>query len=1045
MNDFYRGSNGPNPGRRRPNKNVYTTKSGKTIKLHQSIGDRLRAGKNSRATRKAAYLSTLPKNPWKRIAYRLNPKRLAAYWFSREGGLMALKIFGVGIVVVFFLAVGVFAYFRKDLPKIKDISGDRLGGSITYYDRTGQTVLWQDYDGVKRIPVEGGEISPFIKNATVAVEDKDFYKHGAFDVRGIARAGVNDILKRGAAQGGSTITQQLVKLNQQWTDQRTITRKVKELILAVELEREYSKTDILTGYLNIAPYGGVEYGVESAARDYFGTTAKNLTLAQASFLAAIPKSPGIYSPYNSPAFNRSASDESNFNKEALIGRQHYILDRMVDQNMVTKAQAEEAKKVDLLATIQPLKPKYQGMQAPYFVLSAKAELEKKYGSETVKRGGWRVTTTLNMDLQKLAEDKVATAAPIIKRYGGDAAAFVAADVKTGQIVALVGGLEFGNEEQGGFLNFGSSQKVSPGSSFKPYDYAALINSSNNVGAGSVLYDTQGPIPGYACKNKNNPRTDKTPPPNGPDCLWDYDFLYPGPLTLRYALGGSRNVPAVKAMLTVGTDKTIKMAGDMMGNANAYKCYKEGVDVNDATKSDEAPCYGSSAIGDGAYLRLDDHVTGLATMSRNGSLLPKTYINKINDGSGKPIMEFKLPKAKQIIKPDSAYIVNMMASDPNASYMNASAKFHTQKNGWHFAIKTGTTNDNLDGLMTSWSTQYASVSWIGYHTRQKPITGTAMENITGPITRGWMEGAHANLKPENWVAPTGIKTLPAFVVHSKVSRLGEIVPSPTNDLFPSWYSPKGGSSTSQTTDKVSGRVATSCTPELARQTLGNSNANTWNVDQWAGGSTTATTSTSSTSTTAASTDNIHNCNDALPSITITAPASCDADSGGCTITATVAQGTHALSDDTRAQFPGTVNFIVNGQVIKTSTVVDSPSSVSFSYMPTSSGEVTMTAQVIDSVLYQATDQATFTAQGATPNLTITSPTEGQAVGGGAQTISWTGGKPNFTLVVTGPSGYNFSKSGISDQSQNIPATNANGTYHVTLTDSAGKTTTLNFKK
>lgn len=153
-------------GRRRPNKNIYTTRSGKTIKLNQSLSERMRANRNARATRKAAYLSTLPKNPVKRLLYRLQPKRLAAYWFSREGGLMALKITGIGIVVCFFVAVGVFAYFRKDLPKIKDISGDRIGGSITYYDRTGTQVLWQDYDGVKRIPVAGSEMSDHIKKAT---------------------------------------------------------------------------------------------------------------------------------------------------------------------------------------------------------------------------------------------------------------------------------------------------------------------------------------------------------------------------------------------------------------------------------------------------------------------------------------------------------------------------------------------------------------------------------------------------------------------------------------------------------------------------------------------------------------------------------------------------------------------------------------------------------------------------------------------------------------------------------------------------------------
>lgn len=1030
MNSDFRG---PSQGPRRPKKNIYVTKSGKQIKLHQSLGDRLKAGRSARATRKAAYLSTLPKNPLKRWAARLNPKHLARYWFSREGGLMALKIMGVGIVICFFLAVGIFAYFRKDLPKINNISGDKLGGSITYYDRTGQTVLWQDYDGVKRIPVEQKEQSNYIRQATVAIEDKDFYKHGAFDVRGILRAGVKDITSGGAAQGGSTITQQLVKLNEQWTNERTVTRKVKELILAVELEREYSKDDILTGYLNIAPYGGVEYGVESASRDYFGTDANKLSLAQATFLAAIPKSPGVFSPYNDPKYNPYVTGEGNFDSKALISRQHYILDQMVQQKMVSRQDADAAKKIDLLATIQPLKQKYSGIQAPYFVLSAKQELEAKYGSETVKRGGWRVTTTVNMDLQKLAEDKVSADRSTIQRYGGDEAAFVAEDVKNGQIVALVGGYDFGAENNDhAYANFASGYKVSPGSSFKPYDYTALINYNNNVGAGSVLYDTQGAIPGYSCTDKNSPKVDKT----GANCLWDYDFKYPGPLTLRYALGGSRNVPAVKAMLTVGTDKTIKMAEQLMGNPDGYTCYNPGVDVNAAKKSDEAPCYGSSAIGDGAYVRLDDHVNGLASISREGAFIPKTYILKINDGSGKPIFDFRQPKPQQVVKPDAAYIVSQMASDPSASYLNPSYKFQHQKNGWNFAVKTGTTNDNFDGLMTSWSTRYAVAAWVGYHTRNKAMTGGAMETMTEPITRGWMEAAHANLKPVAWTAPTGIKTLPAFVVRNHVG-VGSIEPSPTTDLFPSWYSPKGGTTT-QTTDKVSGRVATSCTPDLARQTYGNSNANTWNVDKWAGGN--ANSSSTSTSTTSTATDNVHNCNDSPPTITLTAPPSCNADDGGCTLTATVAQGTFPLSDDSRSQFPGTVNFMVNGTVVKTITVSDSPSTVTYTYVPTDSGSVTVSAQVIDSVLYQATDKATVNAQGATPNLTFGSP----MAGGGSATINWTGGKPGFTVTVAGPGVKNPSQS--VDQS---PATftgiskDPRVTYHVTIKDAKGTIVTGDF--
>jgi membrane peptidoglycan carboxypeptidase len=257
-------------GRGRQSKNTIYTKSGNSLKINRSLSDRRKSNKLARQAEKAAYLSTLPKNRFKRILYRLHPKRVAQYWFSREGGIMALKIVGICIVLCFFLTVGLFSFYRRDLPQIKDIAGDNLGGSITYYDNTGKVVLWQDYNTVKRVPVTSNEISPYMKDATVAIEDKQFYHEGAFDVRGIMRAAVHDAAGGGGSlQGGSTITQQLVKLNEGWTNDRTITRKIKELILAVEIEREYTKDQILTGYLNIAPYGGVEYGAEAAAEDYF--------------------------------------------------------------------------------------------------------------------------------------------------------------------------------------------------------------------------------------------------------------------------------------------------------------------------------------------------------------------------------------------------------------------------------------------------------------------------------------------------------------------------------------------------------------------------------------------------------------------------------------------------------------------------------------------------------------------------------------------------------------------------------------------------------
>jgi len=914
--------------RRRPaGKQTFTTKSGNTIKFNQSFSDRIRANRAAKARRRAAYLSTLPQNPWKRLAYRLHPKRVIKYWFSRDGAIMALKLAGIGIVVCFILLVGVFAYFRKDLPNIKDISGTNIGGSITYYDRTGKTVLFQDYDAVKRIPVSADAIHDNVRNATIAIEDKDFYKHGAFDVRGITRAGIHDVFGGGGVtQGGSTITQQLVKLNQDWTADRTITRKFKEVILAVELEREYSKDDILNGYLNIAPYGNIQYGVESASRDYFGKSAKDLTLPEAALLAAIPQAPSYYSPYG-PIYDAGA----------LVGRQHYILDQMAKQKMITKEEAEAAKSVDVLSTIRPSTPKYDGIKAPYFVLAAKQELEEKYGSKTVQRGGWKVTTTLDTRLQELAEKQVTKGIAQVKKQKGDVAAFAAIDVKTAQMVALVGGPDFSNPTYGQ-VNY-AKQWLPPGSSFKPYDYVSLINDSNNTGAGSVLYDTQAALPGWPCTNKARPK-------DGGNCLWDYDFKYPGPLTVRYALGGSRNVPAVKAMLTVGVNKVIANA-EAMGLKSGYKCFQ------DEQLTKEGQCYGSAAIGDGAYLKLDDHVNGIASIARLGKSIPKTYIIKITDASNKVLDEFKQPAGKQVVRPDSAYIVTNMAADPNASYLPSGYyKFHRYK-GWDFAIKTGTTNDGYDGLMASWSTQYTAVAWVGYHTRNKAMHGPGMEYMTTPIIRTWMQQAHDALGTSavNWTKPSGVKTAPSYVITNHIG-IGSVEPSPSTDLYPSWYVPPTKGGTSQTIDLVSNKLATSCTPPAAKKVQGGANANIFSVDVFA-------SVTGSTSATVEGNDDVHNCNDAKPTINLTTPNKCNSVST-CKFTVTVSQGTHALSGGTYTAAPaGQVTLIVNGQAVQTVTMdAGDLWTREFTYTPADgqTGPIEVQAKAVDSVLYETTSSS-----------------------------------------------------------------------------------------
>lgn len=906
--------------RGRINKNVFTTKSGKNVKVNRSLSQRVQGMKDSRALRKAERLSGMPKSRFKRFFYRLHPKRLAAYWFSREGGIMALKIMGLTFIAGFVLLAGMFAYFRKDLPNLRDISGNNIGGSIRYYDRTGQVMLFEDYDAVKRIPVGEDGINKYMKDATVAIEDKDFYKHGGFDVRGIMRAGINNVLGSGGGQqGGSTITQQLVKLSQDWTKDQTYTRKVKELILSVELEREYSKAQILAGYLDAAPYGGIEYGVEAASRDYFNKSAKDLTLDEAAMFAAIPKSPTYYSPYS-----------NSFNQEAFIGRQHYILDQMVTQGMITADQRDEAKKVDTVSKVLPRKPKYDGIKSPWFVLAAKEQLEESRGQDAVTRSGWKVTTTLDMNLQQKAEEQINKGLIQVRRQGGDVAAFTAEDVKTGQVVALVGGSDFSNPDYG--QNNYARLRLPPGSSFKPYDYTTLIENTTNSGAGSVLYDSQGPLEGYPCTNKQRPQ-------QGGNCLHDYDYKYPGPTTIRYALGGSRNVPAVKAMLIAGIDKTIQTA-EKLGLKSGYKCFA------DQGLTKESQCYASSAIGDGAYLRLDEHVHAYASLSRNGLNIPQSYILKIEDSNNKVVTEWKPSKGEQAVKPESAYIVSDILSDPKASYM--SSKIQNYK-GHKFSVKTGTTNDTKDGWMMGYSTQYAAGVWVGYHTRQKEMSGF-METMTSPIWKGWMNSVHDSLKPEERPRPEGIQTANSYVQRTSPGG-GANVPGPSQDLFPSWYkNTKKASVEKRILDQVSGKLATDCTPPRAKQESNDSGADAFSSDTLHGNA-----SSGGVGGNGDDKDDVHKCDDIKPTITLTVQASGDK----YNLIATVVQGTHPLSGD---KFKGNVTFTVDGQPLAGGSyeVSSSGSVVYQNYQPTAGSVPTVTATVTDSVLYDASDSRTITS-------------------------------------------------------------------------------------
>lgn len=605
--------------------------------------------------------------------------------------------------------------------------------------------------------------------------------------------------------------------------------------------------------------------------------------------------------------------------------------------MISSEQRDEAKKVDTIAKVKPRKPKYDGIKSPWFVLAAKEQLEETRGQDAVKRSGWKVTTTLDLGLQQKAEEQVSKGLAQVKRQGGDVAAFTAEDVKTGQIVALVGGSDFSNPDYG--QNNYARLRLPPGSSFKPYDYTALIENTENSGAGSVLYDSQGPIEGYPCTNKQRPK-------EGGNCLWDYDFRYPGPTTLRYSLGGSRNVPAVKAMLIAGVDKTIQTA-EKLGLKSGYKCYE------DQSLNKETQCYGSSAIGDGAYLRMDEHVHAYASLSRNGVNIPQTYILKIEDANNKTVDEWKQSKGEQAVKPESAYIISDILSDPNASYL--STKIQNYK-GHKFSVKTGTTNDSKDGWMMGYSTQYAVGVWVGYHTRQKEMTGF-MENMTSPIWKGWMNSVHDNLKPEERAKPAGIQTTTAFVQRTSPGG-GARVPGPAQDLFPSWYkNTRKANNVKRVMDQVSNKLATDCTPPRARQETNDAGADAFSSDTFMGAGATNGNDTNDK-------DDVHKCEDIKPTITLTIQASGDS----YNLIATVAQGTHPLSSD---KFKGNVTFSANGQALPGGAyeISSSGSVVYQNYKPV--GNQTITVTVVDSVLYDATDSETV---GSSASL-MNSPSNG----------------------------------------------------------------------
>ncbi|MES2631294.1 MAG: transglycosylase domain-containing protein [Patescibacteria group bacterium] len=784
------------------------------LSVYSNLTQKRKVKKDADSRRKAEYLATLPKHPVKRFLYRMHPKRFWAYWFSKEGAFMALKIAGVAVLLLALFVGGLFAYFRKDLDQIRPGEIDkRVQSTVTsYYDRNGQ-LLWDDKgDGNYKLVVKSEDISDNLKKATVAIEDRDFFTHSGVSVSGTLRATFNNFTG-GQVQGGSTLTQQLVK-QVFFADEASdrgfggIPRKIKELILAIEIERMYDKDQILTLYLNESPYGGRRNGAESGAQTYFGKSAKDLTLAEASLLAAIPQNPSVYDPYNVAGH------------EGLVNRQHLVLNAMKEVNYITQAQYDEAIAVPILDSLKPQVSQYEGIKAPHFVQMVRSQLETELGKATVGRGGLKVTTTLDIRIQNKLEEAMssmfASATPVIAGFSNGAA--TVEDSQTGQIVALMGSRDFNYEGYG--QDNAATAYIQPGSSVKPLVYAQLFQQKPdgmpNYGSGSILTDE--PIDAiYGGKLQNADRT------------------YRGSVSIRTSLATSRNVPAVKAMYISGVQPTLDTIHNM--GAKSY-----------CTIGDDRTAQLASAIG-GCGVEQVDLVNAYASLARGGVYKPQSTVLEVKNSSGETLKKWADVEGEKIIDPQSAYVVTDILTDPNASASlgNYAAKAIP---GVKTATKTGTSDKGgnaKDLWMLSYSPALTMGVWLGNPDTTILKQGTS--SLGSPIIAKVMEFAHKEVyapegkwKSGDWFsAPTGIQ------------KVGI-------EVYPAWWNKTQGQANAKLTfDRVSKKKATDCTPEGARVEV--------NVIKYTDPVTKKDTYMNTEGYDANGDDNVHACSDIKPTVSI----------------------------------------------------------------------------------------------------------------------------------------------------------------------------------
>lgn len=603
------------------------------------------------------------------------------------------------------------------LPDLDTLSNRKISESTRILDKTGQTVLYDLNPDVTRDMIPLQEVSPNIQKATLAIEDSGFYYHSGVSIPSIIRAILVDIKTGSLAQGGSTITQQVIK-NTLLTNEKSVIRKMHEWVLALKLEQRYSKDQILELYFNNTPYGGTIYGVEAATRAYFGKSAKDVTLAEAAYLAALPQAPTYFSPYGN-------------NREALETRKNIVLERMENLGYITKEQYAAARGEKVTWSPQ----RSNSIIAPHFVFYIEQYLEEKYGP-AVLGSGLEVQTTLDVDLQREAEAIVNKyALENEKKFRATNAALVAIDSKTGQILSMVGSRDYFDKNIDGNYNIAIAKRQ-PGSSFKPFVYAAAL--AKGYTPQTAIFDLPTQF-STACSPSDV--FNSTYPCYAPG---NYDGKFRGAMTFMTALAQSINVPAVKVMYLAGIDNVIDLATRM------------GI-----TTLGEAKQYGLSLALGAAEVRLLDLTSAYTVFANDGTLNAPTGILKVTDRSGKVLEQYE-QKPASVLDAGVARDISSMLSSNEARFPEYPANNPFHFDGYEVAAKTGTTNDYRDAWTVGYTPSITVGVWAG-NNDNSPMVKEIAGYIVAPMWHAFMEVALQKFPQEFFGEPRAIPdTAPAIL-------------------------------------------------------------------------------------------------------------------------------------------------------------------------------------------------------------------------------------------------------------------------------------------